>query len=92
VDCSVFEEGVGSVKESRDRLRNKLFRFLGLCPDDDFMKIYDDIVFFADNVSKLNVEFKQYGKAQDLFNRLVAERLHLEKQLVDDTEDRGVYQ
>jgi len=64
----------------RDRLRNKLYRWLGLVPRDDFIQVNNDVFNVLES-------FERFTKASNMFCNIVAERLGIKfdgKKVVED--------
>lgn len=52
----------------KDRLRNKLFRWLGIVPKDDFLG-------YVDSVHKVLSAYERFSKSTSLFCNVVAEKM-----------------
>jgi len=77
----------------KDRIRNRFFRWIGICPRDDF-------IWYTSDAMRVMESFEHYTKVNTGFNNIVASQLGImfdsdgkivSKEESSDNVERGVY-
>ena len=79
------------IKEYDERYRDKFLHMLNISTFDEFLDLWLDIDATFQKLDEMLVKIDKFCAAQAEFNKLVAERLHLDKMALIDNNERNMY-
>lgn len=82
------------IDEYNKRWWHKFLHFLNITTHDELIDLVIDVLELDTLALKINKDLKQINngfKAQDKLNRLIAERLHMDKEVMDMNKERQMY-